>query len=222
MMLNVINMLEKRKVLKKMLEATNRKDFMTHTEMKVYSLGSLLLFGLSYLITNSLDAIEKYSDAAFMVAVPVSVILVPIGVAFLSLFFLGFFSRKIIVIKDSETYILEHLNKEEAFLLKQLVNDKAYNDMDFLPKKAKEKLEEIEEGFLEENILKNFHAYLNKNESAMEENLKFFKHCLEKFNKIHNWKANEVEKVNTELAATGWGSLPVKDKSLKLVIEENE
>jgi hypothetical protein len=215
-------MLEKRKVLKKMLDVTDKKDFMTHTEMRIYSLGSLLLFGLSYLITNSLDAIEKYSDAAFMVAVPVSVILVPIGLAFLSLFFLGFFSRKIIVIKDSETYILEHLNQEDASLLKKLIGDKAYDDMDLVPSKVKDKLEEIEKSFLEENTLKDFHAYLNKNESAMEENLKFFKDCLEKFNKIHNWKANEVEKVNTELAATGWGSLSVKDKSLKLVIEEAE
>jgi hypothetical protein len=205
-----------------MLDVTDKKDFMTHTEMRIYSLGSLLLFGLSYLITNSLDAIEKYSDAAFMVAVPVSVILVPIGLAFLSLFFLGFFSRKIIVIKDSETYILEHLNQEDASLLKKLIGDKAYDDMDLVPSKVKDKLEEIEKSFLEENTLKDFHAYLNKNESAMEENLKFFKDCLEKFNKIHNWKANEVEKVNTELAATGWGSLSVKDKSLKLVIEEAE
>lgn len=221
MMLNVINMLEKRKVLRKILDATDKKDFMTHAEMKFYSFGSLFLFGLSYLMTNSLEAIEKFSDLAFLIAVPVSVILVPIGVAFLSLFFLGVFSKKIVIIKDSETYILEHLNKEEALLLKKLISDKAYGDMDFLPKKAKEKLAEIEEGFLEENILKNFHAYLNKNESAMEENLKFFKNCLEKFNKIHNWSANEVVKVNAELAATGWGSLPVKDKSLKLVIEES-
>jgi hypothetical protein len=126
------------------------------------------------------------------------------------------------VIKDSETYILEHLNQEDASLLKKLIGDKAYDDMDLVPSKVKDKLEEIEKSFLEENTLKDFHAYLNKNESAMEENLKFFKDCLEKFNKIHNWKANEVEKVNTELAATGWGSLSVKDKSLKLVIEEAE
>ena len=215
-------MLEKRKVLRKILDATDKKDFMTHAEMKFYSFGSLFLFGLSYLMTNSLEAIEKFSDLAFLIAVPVSVILVPIGIAFLSLFFIGVFSKKMIVIKDSKTYVLKYLNQEEASLLKQLIGDKAYGDMDLIPSKAKDKLEEVEKSFLEENILKDFHTYLNKNESAIEENLKFFKHCLKEFNKVHNWSANEVVKVNAELAATGWGSLPVKDKSLKLVIEESD
>ena len=146
MMLNVINMLEKRKVLRKILDATDKKDFMTHAEMKFYSFGSLFLFGLSYLMTNSLEAIEKFSDLAFLIAVPVSVILVPIGVAFLSLFFLGVFSKKIVIIKDSETYILEHLNKEEALLLKKLISDKAYGDMDFLPKIKPESLAQYGRG----------------------------------------------------------------------------
>lgn len=215
-------MLEKRNLLKKVLVTIKEKEFMTRGEIKSYLFSAIFIFGTSYLILNSLDAIKGFSEVAFVFAIPVGITIVPIGMGLLVLFFAGLISKKIKVIEDPETYLLKYINKEEASLLRQLVGGKAYGDMDLLTKKVILKLEEIEEKFIEEDVLRGFHSYINKNESAIKENLAFFKESLEKFNKIHNWQSNEVSKVNIELMATGWESLPVKDKSLKLVIEEND
>ncbi len=152
----------------------------------------------------------------------ISLIMGVMGFSMIFLILHAFLGNSSKIVKNTSVPYRSFLTEEEFLILKSLLSNKEIKNLDNVGEIVERKLSEVNKKFIEEDVLKEFHAHLMENKEAFDKYISFFKECLSEFNKTHNWRANEVEKVNAELKAAGLRSFEVEDKTLKLIIEESE